>query len=61
MLNICKFQGILENVFCERKNLNFDICKISLSKNFINLKPLMSFSIDHMRLTKQLFANVKWG
>ena len=61
MLNICKFQGILENVFRERKNLNFDICKISLSKNFINLKSLMSFSIDHMRLTKQLFANVKWG
>ena len=39
ILNICKFQKYLSNCR-ETKNLNFDICKISLSKNLINLKPL---------------------
>ena len=59
MLNICKFQDIweiLENLSRKTKNLNFDICKISLRKNLISLTPLTSFSIEHVGLTEQLFG-----
>ena len=60
-LNICiaNFKyiwAILENLSREIENLNFDICKISLSKNLINLKPLTSFSMEHIGLTEQLLG-----
>ena len=48
--------AILENLSREKSNLNFDICKISSRKNFVNLKPLMSFSMEHVGLTVQLFG-----
>ena len=48
--------AILENLSRETSNLNFDICKISSRKNFVNLKPLMSFSMEHVGLTVQLFG-----
>ena len=51
ILTICKFQEYLGN----SRKLNFDICKMSLRKNLANLKPLMSFSIEHVGLTEQLF------
>ena len=54
--NIKNIWTILENLPREAKNLNFDICKISLRKNLINLKPLKSFSMEHLRLTEQLFG-----
>ena len=51
--NFKNIWAILENLSRETKNLNFGICKISLSKNL--RKPLTSFSMEHVRLTKQLF------
>ena len=51
--NICAF---LENLPREIKNLNFNICKISLRKNLINLKLLTSFWMEHVGLTKQIFG-----
>ena len=54
--NVKNIWAILENLSHQTKNLNFVICKISLRKNLINLKPLMLFSIEHMGLTKQLFG-----
>ena len=47
---------ILEKLSHEKKNLNFDICKISLRKNLINLKPLTFFLMEHVELTEQLFG-----
>ena len=58
-LTFANFNNIwatLENLSRETNNLNFDICKISLRKNFINLKSLTSFSMEHMRWTEQLFC-----
>ena len=43
---------VIENLSRETKNLNFDICEISLRKNLVNLKPLTSFSIEHVGLCK---------
>ena len=48
------FGLIQENVSREAKNLNFDICKISLRKNL--LKSLTAFSMEHVRLNEQLFS-----
>ena len=62
MLNICKFLEYLANsrkLSRETKNLNFDICKISLRKNFINLKPIIPFSAEHVGLIEQLFGQCK--
>ena len=55
MLNTCKYQKYLGNLSHETKNLNFEVCTISMMKNLINLKPLTSFSMEHVRLTEQLF------
>ena len=52
---------ILENLSRETKNFNFDICKISLRKNLINLKPVTPFSMEHIGLTEQLFGLVQNG
>ena len=52
---ICKFQeylGISRKLILETKNSNFDICKISLRENLVNLKSLTSFSMVHLRLTE---------
>ena len=46
--------AILANLSWETKILNFDICKISLRKNLINLKPLTPFSMKHVELTEHL-------
>ena len=54
--NFKNLWAILENLSCEKKNLNFVIRKISLTKNLVNLKPLMSFSMEHVELTGQLFG-----
>ena len=51
--------AIIENLFRETKNLNFDISKISLRKNLINLKPLPSLLMEHVGLTEQLFRQCK--
>ena len=66
MVNICKYQeyfGISRKLSRDTKYLNVDICKISLRKNLINLNPLTSFSMKHVRLTEQLFGycSVKWS
>ena len=61
-LTFANFQNIwaiLENLSRETKNLYFDVCKISLRKNLINLKHLTSFSMEHVGLTKQLFGQCK--
>ena len=39
----------LENL--SRVTKNSDTCKVSLRKNLLSLKPLISFSIKHVRLT----------
>ena len=52
--NFKNIWAILANLSRETKNLNFGICKISLRKNL--LKSLTSFSMEHVRLTKQLFS-----
>ena len=54
--NFKNIWAILENLSRETKNLNFDICKISLRKNLVKLKPLTSFSIEHVGLTEQLLG-----
>ena len=54
--NFKNLWAILENLSCKTKNLNFVIRKISLTKNLVNLKPLMSFSMEHVELTGQLFG-----
>ena len=46
--NFKNILAILENLSREIKNLNFDICKISLRKNLVKLKSL--------GLTEQLFG-----
>ena len=51
--NIC---AILENLSGETKNSNFDICKILLQKNLVNLKHLRLLSMEHMGLSKRLFG-----
>ena len=59
MLGICKFQEYFANsrkLISWNKELNFNICKILLRKNLVNLKPLMSFLMEHVELTKQLFG-----
>ena len=38
--NFYNISATVENFSCETKNVNFDICKISLRKNRISLKPL---------------------
>ena len=43
----------------ETNNLNFYICKISLRKYLVNVKPVMSFSMEHVVLTEQLFGQSK--
>ena len=43
----------------ETNNLKFYICKISLRKYLVNVKPLMSFSMEHVVLTEQLFGQSK--
>ena len=43
----------------EAKSLSFDICKISLRKNLVNLKPLTSFSVEHGHISYILEANSK--
>ena len=55
-LNSKNIWTILEKLSHEKKNLNFDICKISLRKNLIDLKPLTLFSMEHVELTEQLFG-----
>ena len=52
--NFKNIWAILENLSRETKNLNFGICKLSLRKNL--LKSLTSFSMEHVRLTEQLFS-----
>ena len=54
--NFKNIWAILENLSRETKNSNFDICKISLRKNLVNLTPLTSFSMEHVGLTEQLFG-----
>ena len=54
--NFNKVWTILENLSRETNNLNFDICKISLRKSLANLKPLTTFSMEHVGLTEQLFG-----
>ena len=59
MLNISKFQEYLGNsrkLISRNKESNFDISKISLRKNLVNLKPLTSFSMEHIGLTQKLFG-----
>ena len=46
----------LENLSRETKNWSFNICKILLRKNLVNLKSLMSFLLEHVELTEQLFG-----
>ena len=53
--------AIIEKLSRETKNSNFGISKILLRKNLVNLKPLMSLSVEHVGLTKQLSASVKWS
>ena len=51
MLNICKFQeylGSSRKFISQNKEFKFDICKISLRRNLISVKPLTSFSMEHM-------------
>ena len=58
-LTLANFKNIwatLENLSRETDDLNFDICKISLRKNLINLKSLTSFSMEHVKFTKHLFG-----
>ena len=58
----CKFHQYLGNSrkFVSRnKEFEFSHLKISLRKNIINLKPLTSFSMEHVGLTKQLFGYCK--
>ena len=52
--NFKNIWALLKNLSRETNNLTFDICKISLMKNLINLKSLTSFSVKHMGLTEQL-------
>ena len=54
--NLKNIWPILEKLSRQTKKLNFDICKISWRKNLTNLKPLTSFSIEHVGLTKKLFG-----
>ena len=54
--NFKNIWAIIENLSCETKNLNFDICKISSRKNLVSLTPLTSFSMEHVGLTEQLFG-----
>ena len=51
--------AILETLSRKAKNLDFDICQVSLRKNLVNLKPLTSFSLEHVGLTEQLFGYCK--
>ena len=46
---------------CETKNLTFDIRKISFKKNLVNLKPLTSFSKEHVGLPNNYSSSVKWS
>ena len=50
--NFKNIWAILENLSRDIKNLNFDICKLSLSTNLINLKLLTSFSLEHVGLAE---------
>ena len=50
---------ILKHLARETKNLIFNICKIWLTKNLITLKPLKSFSMEHVGLTRQSFGSCK--
>ena len=52
--NFQNIWAVLENLSSATKNLNFEICKISLRKNLVNLKPLTS--MEHVGLTEQLFG-----
>ena len=54
MLNTCKFLeylGNCRNLSRETKNLNFGICKIPYEPEH-----LLSFSMEHVGLTEQLFG-----
>ena len=60
-LHLQTFKNILatpENLSRETKNLNFEICKISLRKNLslISLTPLTSFSMKRVGLAEQLYG-----
>ena len=48
--NFKNIGAIFENLSCKTNNLNFNIYKISLKKNLINLKPLISFSMESIGL-----------
>ena len=54
--NLKNIWPVLEKLSRQTKKLSFDICKISWRKNLANLKPLTSFSIEHVGLTKKLFG-----
>ena len=54
--NFTNIWAILENLSRETKNLNFDICKISLRKNLVSLTPLTTFSMEH-----NYSASVNWS
>ena len=58
--NFKNIWAILEKLSCKTNNLNFDICKISLKKNLINLKPLTLFLMENVGLpTNCKMASVK--
>ena len=54
--NFKNIWAVLESLFRETQNLNFDICKVTSKKKFINLKLLKLFSTEHVGLTEQLFG-----
>ena len=54
--NFKNIWAILENLPCEKKDLNLSIRKILLRKNLVSLEFLTSLSTGHVGLTGELFG-----